>query len=68
MTCRSIQRDFSGAHHTPGLGALGANLVVEQINGRDGRIVLQSLGQRLGAAADQGWCLDFKPLPAKPDH
>ena len=68
MTCHSIQRVFCGAHPTPGLGALSANLVASQINGRDGRIDLQRLGQRLEAVTDQGWCLDFRALPAKPDH
>ena len=54
MTCRSIQR-FCVAHHTPGLGALGANLVVGQTDVCDGRIYLQCLGQGLEAATDQGW-------------
>ena len=43
MTCRSIQR-FCGASHTPGLGPLVANLVVPQIDVRDGRVYLQCLG------------------------
>ena len=51
MTCRSIQR-FYGAHHTPGLGPLGANLAMSQIDVRDGRIYLQCLGQGLEAATD----------------
>ena len=55
MTCRSIQRVFCGAHPTPGLDTLVANVVQSQINGRDGRIYLQSLGQRLEAATDQGF-------------
>ena len=50
MTCRSIQR-FCGAHHTAGLGALGANLVAFQID-----------GQGLEAATDQGWSLVRGPL------
>ena len=56
MTCRSIQR-FSGASHTPGLGALGTNLVTTQINVRDGRVCLQRLGQGLETETDQGWLL-----------
>ena len=51
MTCRSIQR-FCGAHHTPGLGALVANLVVVQIDVRDRPVYLQCLGQGLEAATD----------------
>ena len=43
MTCRSIQR-FCRAHHTPGLGALVANLVVGQIDVCDWRVYLQCLG------------------------
>ena len=53
---------------TPGLGALGANVVLRQIDGRDGRIFLQRLSQGLEAAADQGWRLDFSSLPSNPDH
>ena len=41
--------------HTPGLGPLGANLVVCQINLRDGRVYLQCLCQALEAATDQGF-------------
>ena len=61
MTCRSIQR-FCVAHHTPGLGALGANLVVEQIDVRDGPVYFQCLSQGLEAATDQGWCLVRGPF------
>ena len=61
MTCRSIQR-FCGAHHTPGLGTLGANLVVFQIDVRDGPVYLQCLGQGLEAATDQGWRLVRGPF------
>ena len=68
MTCRSIQRVFSGAFPTPGLGALSANQVAYQIYAHDGCIELQCLGQGLEAATDQGWCLDFRALPAKPHH
>ena len=68
MTCRSIQRVFCAAHHTPGLGALGANLVSFQIHGRDGLVDLQHVGQGLEAATDQGWRLDFRALPAKLHH
>ena len=42
--------------HT-GLGALGANLVVIQMDVRDGPVFLQRLGQGLEAATDQGLCL-----------
>ena len=58
MTC-SIQR-FSGAHHTPGLGALGTNLVLSQIDVRDGLVDFKCLGQGLEAATGQGWRPDFK--------
>ena len=47
-----IAAAFSGAHHTPGLGTLGANLVVFQIDVRDGPVYLQCLGQGLEAATD----------------
>ena len=53
MTCRSIQRLSCGAHPTPGLGTLVTNVGPWQINGRDGRIYLQRLGQSLEAATDQ---------------
>ena len=56
MTCRSIQR-FCGAHHTPGLGALGTNLVVPQIDESDALVDFKCLGQGLEAATDQGWHL-----------
>ena len=58
------------AEPTPhaGLGALGANLVVTQIDVRDGRVLLQRLSQGLEAATDQCWRLDFRALPSKPDH
>ena len=68
MTCRSIQRAFCGAHPTPGLGTLGTNLVVIQIDARDGLVFLERLGQGLEAATDQGWRLDFSALPSNPDH
>ena len=45
---------FSEARHTPGLAALGANLVAIQMDMCDGRIFLQRLGQGLEAATDQG--------------
>ena len=61
MTCCSIQR-FCGAHHTPGLGALVANLVLVQSDVRDGRVYLQCLGQGLEAATDQGWRLVRGPF------
>ena len=50
-------RVFSRAHHTPGLGALGTNLVLMQIDVCDDRVCLQYLGQGLEAATDQGWHL-----------
>ena len=53
---------------TPGLGALGTNLVAIQIDVRDGLVFLQRLGQGLEAAADQGWRRDFRVLPSNPDH
>ena len=68
MTYRGTQRVFCAAHPTPGLGALGANVIQIQNNFCDGRIDLQSLGQRLEAATHQGWRLDFRALSAKPDH
>ena len=55
---------FNGAHHTPGLGTLGANLVAHQINARDGLVDLEPLGQGLEASTDQGWRLDFCALQA----
>ena len=61
MTCRSIQR-FCVAHHTPGLGPLGANLVAVQIDFCDGRVYLQCLGQGLEAATDEGWRLVRGPF------
>ena len=39
--------------HTRGLGALGANVVTLQLNGRDRCIYLQRLSQGLEAATDQ---------------
>ena len=50
---------FNGAHHTPGLGTHVANMVVQQINVRDGLVYLEPLGQGLEAATNQGWRLDF---------
>ena len=52
-------------YRTPGLGTLGAYVVLSQRDLCDGRIFLQRLGQGLEAAADQGWCLDFGALPFK---
>ena len=43
--------------HSAGLGALVADLVVPQIDVRDGPVCLQRLGQGLEAATDQGWHL-----------
>ena len=58
------------AEPTPdaGLGTLGANVGHAQIDVRDGVVFLQRLGQGLEAATDQGWHLDFRALPSKPDH
>ena len=47
-----IAAAFSGAHHTPGLGALGTNLVLSQIDVCDRGVYLQCLGQGLEAATD----------------
>ena len=55
---------FSGAHHTAGLGALGANMVVLQIDVRDGLVHLEPLSQGLEASMDQGWRLDFSAFQA----
>ena len=52
MTYRSIERLFCGAHPTPGLGALSANLVELQIDARDGLVNFQRLGQCLEAGTD----------------
>ena len=57
-----IAAAFSGAHHTPGLGALVANLVVRQIDVRDGLVDFKCLGQGLEAATDQGWRLVRGPF------
>ena len=54
MTCRSIQR-FCGAHHTPGLGPLVANLVFIQKDLRNALVDFKRLGQGLEAEIDQGW-------------
>ena len=48
--------------HTPGLDPLVANLVISQIDARDGRIYLQCLGKGLEAATDQGWRLVRGPF------
>ena len=57
-----IAAAFSGAHHTPGLGALGTNLVPSQIDVRDGLVDFKCLGQGLEAATDQGWRLVRRPF------
>ena len=54
--------DSAEPHHTPGLGALVANLVLVQSDVRDGRVYLQCLGQGLEAATDQGWRLVRGPF------
>ena len=58
---------FSGAHRTPGLGTLVANVAVSQIDVRDGLVDFKCLGQGLEAATDQGCRLDFRALQTKPD-
>ena len=65
MTCRSLQRS---PPHTPGLGALGTNLVTTQINVRDGRVCLQRLGQGLETETDQGWRLHPGLYRSNRDH
>ena len=62
-----IAAAFCGARHTPGLGALGTNLVPSQIDVRDGLVDFKCLGQGLEAATDQGCRLDFRALQTKPD-
>ena len=52
-----IAAAFCGARHTPGLGALGTNLVPSQIDVRDGLVDFKCLSQGLEAATDQGWHL-----------
>jgi len=46
---------FSRAHQTPGLGPLGANMLVRRTDPCEGRVYLQRLGQGLEAATDQGF-------------
>ena len=55
-----IAAAFCGARHTPGLGALGTNLVPSQIDVRDGLVDFKCLSQGLYAVTGQGWRLDFK--------
>ena len=50
-TCGSIQRSPS---HTPGLCALGTNVVGKQTDVRDGGVYLQRLGQGLETETEQG--------------
>ena len=59
----------NSAETTPhqALAPSALNVVPNQINARDGRIDLERLGQRLEAATDQGWCLNFRALLEKPD-
>ena len=59
---------FSGAHQSPGLGALVANLVPYQIDVRDGHICLQRLGQGLETERDQGWRLHPGLYRSNRDH
>ena len=61
-----IAAAFCGARHTPGLGALGTNLVLSQIDVRDGLVDFKCLGQGLEAATGQGWCLVRGPFGQNP--
>ena len=61
-----IAAAFCGARHTPGLGALGTNLVPSQIDVRDGLVDFKCLGQGLEAATGQGWCLVRGPFGQNP--
>ena len=54
--------------HTPGLGTLVTNLVVVQIDVRDGRVCLQRLGQGLETETDQGWRLHPGLYRSNRDH
>ena len=54
--------------HTPGLGALVANLVVSQTDFCDGRVCLQRLGQGLETETDQGWRLHPGLYRSNRDH
>ena len=61
----AIQRSPS---HTPGLGALVANLVESHIDVLDGRVCLQRLGQGLETETDQGWRLHPGLYRSNRDH
>ena len=52
--------------HTPGLGALGTNLVAFQIDVRDGRVCLQRLGQGLETRDISRLASSSRALPFKP--
>ena len=54
--------------HTPGLGPLGTNLAVKQIDVLDGRVCLQRLGQGLETETDQGWRLHPGLYRSNRDH
>ena len=54
--------------HTPGLGPLGTNLVVCQIDVLDGRVYLQRLGQSLEMETEQGWRLHPGLYCSNHDH
>ena len=54
--------------HTPGLGALGTNVVEKQTDARDGRVCLQRLGQGLETETDQGWRLHPGLYGSNRDH
>ena len=54
--------------HTPGLGALGTNVVGKQTDARDGRVCLQRLGQGLETETDQGWRLHPGLYRSNRDH
>ena len=59
---------FNGDNRTPGLGALGTNRVVCQLNVRDGRVCRQRLGQGLETETDQGWRLHPGLYRSNRDH
>ena len=54
--------------HTPGLGPLGTNLVVMQIDVRDGLVDFKCLGQGLETETDQGWRLHPGLYRSNGDH
>ena len=54
--------------HTPGLGALAANLVVVQTDARDALVDFKCLGQGLETETDQGWRLHPGLYRSNRDH